>query len=61
MGGMSYEEGKARLKRMREFHEKGAIKDHGRAKNLTQSFINSVRIREGERAVKELMREVNSR
>jgi hypothetical protein len=59
--GISYNEGKQRLLRMREYHEKGAVKDRGRAQNLAKSYINSVRLREGERGVKELIREVNSR
>jgi hypothetical protein len=61
MGGMSYEEGKTRLKRMKEYQEKGAVRDQGRAKNLTKSYVNSVALREGHQAARELMREINSR
>lgn len=59
----SYSDSRERLLRMHEYEKKGAIAKgmEGRAQNLKQSYINSVRATQGEKAARELVREVNSK
>ena len=56
-----YENARTRLKRIYECQKKGQVKDYNRAGNLCNALINDVRNVHGEKAVKELSRELKSR
>jgi len=55
-----FEDGRARLKRIYEYQKKGQIQDPNRAASLANSVINNIRNTNGEKAVKEVERELRS-
>jgi predicted ArsR family transcriptional regulator len=56
-----YENARTRLSRIYQTNKKGQIKDMTRAGNLCNALINDVRNCHGEKAVRELSRELKSR
>src|SRR4030043_2415183 len=57
--GMYYSDVKKRLKRITKYERNGECKDTRLASNLKESLLNQAKLHEGEKAVKELTKEVS--
>ena len=56
-----YEDGRARLKRVYEAYKEGRVKDKVRAANFCNSVLNNIRNTNGQKAVREIAKELRMR
>jgi hypothetical protein len=58
--GMHFKDARKRLMRIKETERQGKVKNAKLQKNLEKSLLNQVKLAEGEQAVRELRREIDS-